>query len=66
MELVGQEVAKEGNIDLMAPKKKAPKKKKKKGEEEIKEPEYIPIKYQVLRPARMPQIEKLTIDVVSL
>ena len=66
MELVGQEVAKEGNIDLMALKKKAPKKKKKKGEEEVKEPEYIPIEYQVLRPARMPQIERLTIDVVSL
>ena len=66
MELVGQEVAKEGNEDPMEPKKKVTKKKKKKGEEEVKEPEYVPIEYQVLRPVRMPQIEKLTIDVVSL
>ena len=59
-------MAKEGNVDPMEPKKKVRKKKKKKGEEEVKEPEYVPIEYQVLRPVRMPQIEKLTIDVVSL
>ena len=53
-------------MDPMEPKKKVIKKKKKKGEEEIKEPEYVPIEYQVLRPVRMPQIEKLTIDVESL
>jgi hypothetical protein len=54
MELVGQEVAKEGNIDPMEAKKKVTKKKKKKGEEEVKEPEYVPIEYQVLRQVRMP------------
>jgi hypothetical protein len=66
MELVGQEVAKEGNVDPMEAKKEATKKKKEKGEEEVKEPEHVPIEYQVLRQVRMPQIEKLTIDVVSL
>jgi hypothetical protein len=35
MELVGQEVAKKGNVDLMEPKKRICKKKKKKGEEEV-------------------------------
>jgi hypothetical protein len=35
MELVGQEVAKEGNVDPMEPKKRIYKKKKKKGEEEV-------------------------------
>jgi hypothetical protein len=47
-------VAKEGNIDPMEAKKKVTKKKKKKGEEEVKEPEYVPIEYQVLRQVRMP------------
>ena len=54
MELVGQEVAKEGNVDPMEAKKKVTKKKKKKGEEEVKEPEHVPIEYQVLRQVRMP------------
>ena len=45
MELVGQEVAKEGNVDPMEPKKRVAKKKKKKGEEEVLEPEYLPIEY---------------------
>jgi hypothetical protein len=35
MELVGQEVAKEGNLDPMEQKKRICKKKKKKGEEEV-------------------------------
>ena len=54
MELVGQEVAKEGNVDPMEAKKEATKKKKEKGEEEVKEPEHVPIEYQVLRQVRMP------------
>jgi len=70
MELVGQEVIKEGYIDPMAPKPKNPKKLKKKktdGDEEEKEPEPAPkIEYQILRPVRMPQIEVLGIDVVSI
>lgn len=65
MALAGQEVVKEGYVDPMEPKKKAPKKKK----EEIKEQpvaEHVPIEYQILRPVKMPQIQRLTIDVVSI
>lgn len=52
----------------MAPKPKIPKKlKKKKTDEEEKEPEPAPkIEYQILKPVRMPQIEVLGIDVVSI
>lgn len=50
----------------MNPPKKPAKKKLKKGEVEEPEPVPEPIEYQILKPAKMPWIQKLTIDVVSI